>query len=95
LLLVLVVLPLVAFPEPSRFLFSIAAGSCGAASILMIAYPFAILDHYRIEIGTWRTEQGEKPEDRHKGEPIEKAIVIVAGVLAVSAFVGIVLLWNF
>jgi len=93
--LTLVVLPLVAFPEPGKFLFSIAAGSCAAASILLIAYPFAILDHYRIEIGTYRTEKGEKPEDRHKGEPIEKVIVIVAGALAAFTFVTIVFAWNF
>jgi hypothetical protein len=92
--LVLVVLPLVAFPEPTRFMLSIAAGSCAAASILLIAYPFAILDHYRIEIGTWRTRHGEKPEDRHKGEPIERVIVITAGVLAVLAFAVIVLAWS-
>jgi hypothetical protein len=92
--LLLVVLPLVAVPEPSHFLFSVAAGSCGAASILLIAYPFAILDHYRIEIGTWRTAHGEKPEDRHKGEPIEKVIVIVSGALAALTFLVIVLAWN-
>ena len=63
--------------------------------ILLIAYPFAILDHYRIEIGTYRAEKGEKPEDRHKGEPIEKVIVIVAGALAVFTFVTIVFAWNF
>jgi len=93
--LTLVVLPLVAFPEPGKFLFSIAAASCAAASILLIAYPFAILDHYRIEIGTSRAEKGERPEDRHKGEPIEKVIVIVAGALAVFTFVTIVFAWNF
>ena len=92
--LVLVVLPLVAFPEPTRFMLSIAAGSCAAASILLIAYPFAILDHYRIEIGTWRTRHGEKPEDRHQGEPIERVIVITAGVLAVLTFAVIVLAWS-
>src|SRR5262245_16859809 len=37
--LALVILPLVAIPEPSRFVFSIAAASCGAASILLLAYP--------------------------------------------------------
>jgi len=52
--LLLVVLPLIALSEPTEFVFSIAAGTCAAASILMLAYPFAILDHYRIEIGVWR-----------------------------------------
>jgi hypothetical protein len=92
--LTLVVLPLVALPEPSRFVFSIAAASCAAASLLLLAYPFAILDHYRIEIGAWRTRQGEKPQARHKGEPIERMIVVTAGVAAAIAFVAIVLGWN-
>ena len=86
----LVVLPLIAVPEPSAFLYSIAAGGCAAAAILQLAYPFAILDHYRIEIGAWRTARGEAPSERHKGEPIEKIIVIVAGIAATLAFAVIV-----
>ena len=92
--LLLVVLPLVASSDPSEFLFSIAAGSCAAASLLLLAYPFAILDHYRIEIGVWRTKEGESIEARHKGEPIERAIVIGAGLIATLTFVAIVLAWN-
>jgi uncharacterized membrane protein YidH (DUF202 family) len=92
--LLLVVLPLVATPEPGRLAYSIAAGSCAAASILVAAYPFAILDHYRIEIGTWRTREGEHPQERHKGEPVERSIVVVAAVLAVMAFAAIVLAWG-
>ena len=49
-----VILPLVAVPTPSRASFSVAAASCAAASLLLLAYPFAILDHYRIEIGKIR-----------------------------------------
>ncbi len=92
--LLLVVLPLMVMAEPSRLLYSVAAGSCAAASLLVAAYPLAILDHYRIELGTWRTRQGESPQARHKGEPIERAIVIVAGVLAAVAFFSIVISWN-
>jgi hypothetical protein len=92
--LTLVVIPLVAFPEPSHFVFSVAAGTCAAACVLLIAYPFAILDHYRIEIGTWRTRKGESPQARHKGEPIERVIVMVAGVLAAAVFISVVLGWN-
>jgi hypothetical protein len=92
--LTFVVLPLVAIPKPSRYVFSIAAASCAAASILLLAYPFAILDHYRIEIGAWRTRQGEKPQARHKGEPIERVIVVTAGLVAAMAFVAIVVGWN-
>jgi hypothetical protein len=91
---VLVILPLVAVPAPSRLTYSIAAGSCAAASILLLAYPFAILDHYRIEIGTWRTKQGEKPQARHKGEPIERIIVVTAAVIAALTFAAIVFDWN-
>jgi len=92
--LLLVVLPLMAVAEPGRLIYSIAAGSCAAASILVAAYPFAILDHYRIEIGTWRTREGEHPQERHKGEPIERIIVGAAAALAAIAFLTIVLTWN-
>jgi hypothetical protein len=92
--LLLVVLPLMAMPDPGRLAYSVAAGSCAAASLLVAAYPFAILDHYRIEIGAWRTREGEHPRERHKGEPIERMIVIGAAVLAAIAFVTIVLAWN-
>src|SRR5262249_18907238 len=92
--LLLVVLPLMAIAEPGRLVFSIAAGSCAAAALLVTAYPFAILDHYRIEIGTWRTREGERPQERHKSEPIERMIVLGAAILAAIAFFTIVLTWN-
>jgi hypothetical protein len=92
--LLFVVLPLVALPTPSRFVFSVAAASCAASALLLLAYPFAILDHYRIEIGTWRTREGEKPQTRHKGEPIERAIVVIAGIVATLVFAAIVVGWN-
>ncbi len=91
---VLVILPLVAVPAPGRFIYSVAAGSCAAASLLLLAYPFAILDHYRIEIGTWRTKQGESPHARHKGEPLERIIVVTAGIVAALTFAAIVFAWN-
>lgn len=91
---VLVILPLVAVPSPTRLTYSIAAGSCAAASILLLAYPFAILDHYRIEIGSWRTKRGEKPQARHKGEPLERIIVVAAAVIATLACAAIVFDWN-
>lgn len=90
----LVILPLVAVPAPSRTVYSIAAGSCAAASILLLAYPFAILDHYRIEIGAWRTKRGEEPQARHKGEPIERLIVVAAAILATMTFAAIIVVWN-
>jgi len=92
--LLLVVLPLMAIVEPGRLAYSIAAGSCAAASVLIAGYPFAILDHYRIEIGTWRTQEGERPQERHKGEPIERMIVIGTAALAVIAFLTTVMTWN-
>jgi hypothetical protein len=87
----LVILPLVAFPEPGRVMYSVAAGSCAASSLLLLAYPFAILDHYRIEIGVKR---GEHPQARHKGEPIERIIVVTAAIVAAATFAAIVLAWN-
>ena len=91
---VLVILPLVAVPAPSRAVYSVAAGACAAASLLLLAYPFAILDHYRIEIGTWRTTLGEEPQARHKGEPIERIIVVTAGIVAALTFAAIVFAAN-
>ena len=91
---VFVILPLVAVPTPGRAAYSVAAGACAAASLLLLAYPFAILDHYRIEIGTWRTKLGENPQVRHKGEPIERIIVVSAGIAAVLVFAAIVFSWD-
>ena len=91
----LVVVPLVALPEPTEFVFSIAAGTCAATSILLLAYPFAILDHYGIELGGWRRRAGDNVEIRHKGEPIERMVVIAAGLVAVLVFAAIVVLWNY
>lgn len=90
----LVILPLVSVPAPSHTMYSFAAAACASASILLLAYPFAILDHYRIEIGTWRTKEGEDPQVRHKGEPIERVIVITAAVLAAVTFGAIVWSWD-
>jgi peptidoglycan biosynthesis protein MviN/MurJ (putative lipid II flippase) len=81
--LLLVVLPLIVLGDGSRVL-AIATGSCAAAAILVAAYPFAILDHYRIEIGAHRKG------GRAKGEPIEKAIVICASAVAAATFGGLV-----
>jgi hypothetical protein len=92
--LLLVVLPLMATAQPGRLVYSVAAGGCAAASLLVAAYPFAILDHYRIEIGTWRTREGEDPQVRHKGEPIERVIVLGGAILATIAFFAIVTSWD-
>jgi hypothetical protein len=92
--LLLVVLPLVAFSEPTEFVFSIAAATSAATSLLLLVYPFAILAHYQIEIGVWRTPKGEKVEIRHKGEPIEKAVVVTTSLLAALTFGAVVLGWR-
>ena len=81
--LLLVVFPLIVLGEGGRVL-AIAAGSCAAAALLVAAYPFAILDHYRLEIGENREGR------RKKGEPIEKAIVIGASAAAAVTFGGVV-----
>ena len=77
--LLLVVLPIVAIRDPSAFVLNLAAGSCAAAAVLLAAYPFAILDHYRIEIGVRRLG------DRMKGEPVERLIVVAAFAFAATA----------
>lgn len=92
--IVFVILPLVAIPAPGRMAYSVAAGASAAASILLLAYPFAILDHYRIEIGRGRIARGESPQARHKGEPIERIIVTAAGAIAALTFATIVWAWN-
>ena len=88
-------MPLVAFSEPTEFVFSIAAGTCAATSLLLLAYPFAILDHYGIEIGGWRRKPSDNVEIRHKGEPIERIVVILASLIAALVFAAIVLLWKY
>ena len=90
----LVILPLVSVPSPGRVTYAIAAGACAAASILLLAYPFAILDHYRIEIGAWRTQKGESPHERHKGEPVERVIVVTGMIVAAIAFAATIWLWR-
>ena len=90
-----VVVPLVAVSEPTEFVFSIAAGTCAATALLLLAYPFAILDHYGVEIGGWRRKAGDNVEIRHKGEPIERIIVVVASLIAVLVFGTIVLHWKY
>ena len=92
--IVFVILPLVTVPVPGPVAYSVAAGACAAASILLLAYPFAILDHYRIEIGRSRILRGESPQARHKGEPIERIIVMMAGATAALTFAAVVWLWN-
>ena len=96
--LLLVVIPLVVDPEPGRFVFSIAAASCAAASLLLLAGPslaISSIGHWhRIEIGAWRTARGENPSERHKGEPIERVIVIAAAVIATIVFITVVVWWN-
>ena len=83
----LVILPLVAFPAPGRLAFSIAAATCTAASILLLAYPFAILDHSAF--GGQR-----KAKALHKGEPVERIIVVLAGVIAAVIFAAIIWSWQ-
>ena len=68
-------------------LLSLAAASCAAASILLSAYPFAILDHYRILWGK------ERKEERMSGEPLERFIVIAALVIAAAVW-GVVFSCN-
>lgn len=84
--LIFVVLPIVATGHPGNSVLNLAAASCGASAVLLAGYPFAILDHYRIEIGTKR--EGE----RAKGEPVERWIVIVSSILAAGVFASIILL---
>jgi hypothetical protein len=98
--LLLVVLPLTIFHEQTKWSVPLASASCAAASVLLAAYPFAIIDHYRIEWGKSRWgdlrkfRQGdefhwEKLNGRGKGEPIERKIVIGAIALATLLFVGV------
>ena len=88
--LLFVVLPLCSISTNHHpHVMALASASCGASTILLAAYPFAILDHYRIGVGSKRT----KPRER--GEPIEKFIVISSLILASGTFgVLIASRWN-
>jgi|SRR5262245_3988935 len=91
--LLVVVLPLLLVPHPEHNIWkAVAASGCAAAAVLLLAYPWAILDHYRLLPGTktrWgKKHQGElKPRDNP--EPGERWIVPAAIGLAVLIFVGI------
>ena len=78
--LLLVILPLIIFQGRIPEVEVVARGACASSVILIAVYPFAILDHYRIEWGKKR----EFP--RRKGEPIEKVVVIGAAVIALGTF---------
>ena len=43
--LLLVVLPLLAIPQPGGFVLTTSLGSCATSAALMAAYPFAVFDH--------------------------------------------------
>ena len=81
--LILVVLPLVTIPHVVGVL-AVASASCAAAAILLASYPWAILYHYRIVLGSKR--QGQ----RLPGEPGEKIVVILAAIIAAVIF-GIII----
>ena len=83
--LLLVVLPIVSIEDPGEVVLAFSAGSCAAAVVLLAAYPLAILDHYRIELGAKRKGK------RNKGEPGETIIVIVGAAIAVVTALMIIL----
>jgi hypothetical protein len=82
------VLPLMLAPDPGPICYRLAAASCAASSVLLLAYPFAILDHYRIE---WGKRRFRTSPSHAKGEPLEKALVVVSAVVAALLFAGILL----
>jgi hypothetical protein len=75
--LMFVVLPLVVAQSVVEAVLAVAAAACAAAAILLAAYPWAILYHYRIVLGTKRRGQ------RLSGEPGEKCVVIAAAIFAI------------
>ncbi|HLK09063.1 MAG TPA: hypothetical protein VKV30_14000 [Candidatus Angelobacter sp.] len=77
--LFLAVIPLLAFSYRS-----FAAAACTAAIILQAGYIPAILAHYRIDIGRGRDI---KDLPRERGEPAEKWIVCVSGIVALVFFI--------
>ena len=80
--LILVVLPLVIFSQPSAKLTLFARSSCSAAAVLLAGYPAAILDHYGILPGFSRKAPPAP------AAPIEKYIVPIFFALSVLAFVA-------
>jgi protein-S-isoprenylcysteine O-methyltransferase Ste14 len=84
--LVGVVLPLVSVRDPGQFSYAIAAASCAAASLLLAAYPFAIIDHYRL---AWGKGRWTKSMRNTIAEPGEKIIVIVTSIAGALIFASI------
>ena len=79
-----VILPLVIFKAPDQLKFSVAAASCAAGTVLLAAYPFAIIDHYRL---IWGKRRWRKSMRNVIAEPGEKVIVIAAALIAAGAFI--------
>ena len=81
-----VVVPLVAVSEPKQWSYALAAASCTAASLLLAAYPFAIVDHYRL---VWGKTRWRKTMRNKIAEPGAKIIVAIAFIAAIIAFASI------
>jgi hypothetical protein len=81
-----VVFPLVAADNPEGLPFAFAAACCAAASLLLVAYPFAILDHYRL---VWGKGRWRKSMRNTIAEPGEKIIVVTTFIAAILALAGI------
>jgi hypothetical protein len=80
----LVILPLVGIPRPSRAWLALAAAACVAAAFLQLGYVFAILAHYDIGI---KSKQSKKTIERKPVEGSEGRLVLAWFVLASVGFV--------
>ena len=78
--LLLVVLPIMLSDSANVVVHQLAAATCSACAILVAAYPWAILAHYRILFGSSRSGK------RERGEPAERLVVLVSGILATGIF---------
>jgi len=81
---VLLVLSLIVIPLLTFSYATFAPAASAAAFILQAGYIPAVLAHYRIEIGKSRDV---KRLPRERGEPAEKWIVFVSGVVALLFFI--------
>lgn len=83
--LLLVVVPLMLFPQTTASTIVLARGVCAASAILVSGWVLAILAHYRLIL------RGSRSGPRDNPEPDERALFYVSILLAILAFSFIVL----
>jgi len=79
--LLLVIFPIIVFPDDSFFYLKLPRAASAASTIVVAGYTFGILAHYRLIFGK------NRPALRDNPEPSEKIIVLTTAFLALSFFI--------